>query len=115
MPRPVPLRAAAPVVVLRAQCDGLEVLLLQRHARSGFAAEPLLARREAAADFNGSLADLDLGCLELLSDWRTPEAQPRRYDTAFFLARAPAGQVADHDRVETTGQRWVPPAAALAS
>jgi hypothetical protein len=30
------------------------------------------------------------------------------------VARAPAGQIADHDRVETTGQRWVTAADALA-
>ena len=56
---------------------------------------------------------LDLGCLTYHSRWVTPVAQPRRYDTCFFVARAPAGQVVAHDRAETTGQRWLPAAAAL--
>ncbi|MDQ3537617.1 MAG: NUDIX domain-containing protein [Actinomycetota bacterium] len=56
---------------------------------------------------------LDLGCLTYHSRWVTPVAQPRRYDTCFFVARAPDGQVAAHDRAETTGQRWLSAAAAL--
>ncbi len=57
---------------------------------------------------------LDLGTLTPWSRWITPVQEPRRYDTAFFLAVAPAGQVADHDRVETTDSRWLAPAEALA-
>jgi 8-oxo-dGTP pyrophosphatase MutT (NUDIX family) len=56
---------------------------------------------------------LDLGCLTYLSRWVTPVAQPRRYDTCFFVARAPVGQIVAHDRAETTGQRWLPAATAL--
>jgi 8-oxo-dGTP pyrophosphatase MutT (NUDIX family) len=45
--------------------------------------------------------------------WITPEGQPRRYDTRFFLAEAPANQVATHDDWELTASAWVPPAEAL--
>ncbi|MGH3665967.1 MAG: NUDIX hydrolase [Egibacteraceae bacterium] len=76
-----------------------------------------LAERTATVEFATRLAAeelvLDLGCLTYLSRWVTPTAERRRYDTCFFLARAPRGQVADHDRVETTGQRWLAPATAL--
>jgi 8-oxo-dGTP pyrophosphatase MutT (NUDIX family) len=58
---------------------------------------------------------LDLGELVYWSRWITPEGSPRRYDTCFFLARAVAGQVADHDGVETTAQRWFTPQEALTS
>jgi 8-oxo-dGTP pyrophosphatase MutT (NUDIX family) len=58
---------------------------------------------------------LDLGALTYWSRWITPRIEPKRYDTSFFLARAPEGQVADHDRVEITDQRWSTPAAALAA
>jgi 8-oxo-dGTP pyrophosphatase MutT (NUDIX family) len=45
--------------------------------------------------------------------WITPEGQPRRYDTRFFLAEAPANQTATHDDWELTASAWVAPAEAL--
>lgn len=76
-----------------------------------------LADRETATDFNGWLADtglvLDLDALTYWSRWITPACEPKRFDTRFFLARAPDGQIAAHDRVETTGQRWMTPQDAL--
>jgi 8-oxo-dGTP pyrophosphatase MutT (NUDIX family) len=45
--------------------------------------------------------------------WITPEGQPLRYDTRFFLAVAPAGQTARHDGLELTESAWIAPAAAL--
>lgn len=76
-------------------------------------------RAPGRADFNAWLAEarlvLDLGALVPFSRWRTPAAEPRRYDTIFFLARAPEGQVAEHDTVETTGLRWTSAADALAA
>ncbi len=48
------------------------------------------------------------------SHWITPEFEPRRFDTRFFLARLPEGQVAVHDRMELTESRWMSPALALA-
>ena len=48
------------------------------------------------------------------SHWITPEFEPRRFDTRFFLARLPEGQVALHDRMELTESCWVTPAFALA-
>jgi len=48
------------------------------------------------------------------SHWITPEVEPRRFDTRFFLARLPEGQVALHDRMELTESCWATPAFALA-
>jgi 8-oxo-dGTP pyrophosphatase MutT (NUDIX family) len=45
--------------------------------------------------------------------WITPVGAPRRYDTRFFIARAPSGQEPLHDNVETIGHVWVQPHAAL--
>ncbi len=46
--------------------------------------------------------------------WITPEGAPRRYDTRFFVAAAPPGQVPAHDAGETIDAQWVRPAVALA-
>jgi 8-oxo-dGTP pyrophosphatase MutT (NUDIX family) len=46
--------------------------------------------------------------------WITPEGEPRRFDTHFFLAAMPEGQEADHDRLETTEGIWIAPEEALA-
>ena len=46
--------------------------------------------------------------------WVTPEFQPKRFDTWFFVAVAPADQVAAHDGVENSESAWVDPAEAIA-
>jgi glyoxylase-like metal-dependent hydrolase (beta-lactamase superfamily II)/8-oxo-dGTP pyrophosphatase MutT (NUDIX family) len=48
------------------------------------------------------------------SHWLTPPGLPKRFDTRFFVAQAPAGQTASFDRHETLEHRWVRPADALA-
>jgi 8-oxo-dGTP pyrophosphatase MutT (NUDIX family) len=48
------------------------------------------------------------------SHWITPEGSPKRFDTRFFLARAPEGQAYIHDDEELIGSEWVRPADALA-
>jgi 8-oxo-dGTP pyrophosphatase MutT (NUDIX family) len=45
--------------------------------------------------------------------WITPENLPKRFDTRFYLARAPEGQLGLHDDGELTESRWVRPAEAL--
>jgi 8-oxo-dGTP pyrophosphatase MutT (NUDIX family) len=49
-----------------------------------------------------------------VAHWITPEGEPKRYDTRFFLARAPKGQAYLHDDAELIGSEWVRPADALA-
>ena len=45
--------------------------------------------------------------------WITPEPEPRRYDTRFFAARAPAGAVCDAHDAEMTDSVWLRPAEAV--
>ena len=60
--------------------------------------------------------DLVLGLddVHYVSHWITPEGEPKRYDTRFFLARAPEGQAYAHDDRELIHSEWVRPADALA-
>ncbi len=58
-------------------------------------------------------ATLDLTRLTPWTRWVTPVVEPRRYDARFFLARAPEGQLAEHDRRETTEGAWLSPGEAL--
>ena len=57
---------------------------------------------------------LAVDSMHYFSHWITPEGQPRRYDTRFFVARAPEAQEALHDEVETIASVWITPADALA-
>lgn len=104
-------------------------ILLARHAGTG---EPLETGRELdAARFarhrrdvhagRRSLGDvlaaeglvLDLADVHYVSHWVTPPGGTRRFDTRFFVAPAPAGQVASHDAAETVESLWTTPATAL--
>jgi 8-oxo-dGTP pyrophosphatase MutT (NUDIX family) len=59
---------------------------------------------------------LRLDSITPFAHWVTPESEPRRFDTRFFLAAAPAGQLAVADGGETVGIEWVQPGpAALAA
>ncbi len=56
---------------------------------------------------------LDLRGLEYVAHWITPVGPPRRFDTRFFVALAPEGQLATHDAGETVADQWVRPKDAL--
>jgi 8-oxo-dGTP pyrophosphatase MutT (NUDIX family) len=85
----------------------------------------LLARRPAGKllsriDVRPGMSLTD-GSLELATDllvpfahWITPASRPKRFDTWFFLARAPDDQVAAHDGHEATDTVWLRPADVLA-
>jgi 8-oxo-dGTP pyrophosphatase MutT (NUDIX family) len=51
--------------------------------------------------------------MHYFSHWITPVGAPRRYDTRFFVAAAPAEQVPLHDDRETIANLWVRPGDAL--
>jgi 8-oxo-dGTP pyrophosphatase MutT (NUDIX family) len=56
---------------------------------------------------------LALDDVHYFAHWITPESEPKRYDTRFFLARAPEGQAYAHDDGEIIGSEWVRPGEAL--
>lgn len=56
---------------------------------------------------------LAIDALVPFAHWITPEFMPKRFDTHFFVAIAPADQVALHDGSETVDSVWVNPNRAL--
>lgn len=70
--------------------------------------------------FDELLAPLGLtlhaGALQPWSRWITPTLSSvvrKRFDTRFFVAQVPAGQVPGHDEHEATESLWLPPRDAL--
>ena len=57
---------------------------------------------------------LDVRGLAYYSHWLTPPGVPKRFDTRFFMALAPRGQVAQADLGEAVELMWLTPAQALA-
>jgi glyoxylase-like metal-dependent hydrolase (beta-lactamase superfamily II)/8-oxo-dGTP pyrophosphatase MutT (NUDIX family) len=55
----------------------------------------------------------DVNALAYFSHWLTPPGAPKRFDTRFFAAMAPAGQVAQADLTEASELMWLTPAQAL--
>lgn len=84
--------------------------------------ETLEARTQAALGRTPQFADLvEAGSIELATDllvpfahWITPPGPPKRFDTHFFLAPAPADQVAAHDGREAVETVWISPHQAIA-
>jgi 8-oxo-dGTP pyrophosphatase MutT (NUDIX family) len=56
---------------------------------------------------------LAVDAMHYFAHWITPEGAPRRYDTRFFVARAPEAQEPLHDDRETIANLWVRPREAL--
>jgi 8-oxo-dGTP pyrophosphatase MutT (NUDIX family) len=85
-------------------------------------ASALAGERRALETNAKGLADilgpngLRLPCDALVSfsHWITPEFMPKRFDTLFFIAEAPAGQEERHDGTEAVDSVWLDPARAIA-
>jgi len=81
---------------------------LERHRRE------LLAGTVAFADIiRAERLRLALDELAYFAHWVTPEIETRRFDTRFFIARAPDGQTPVHDEGETSHSEWLAPLAAI--
>ena len=75
-----------------------------------------LCRGEAA--FHDMMAAEELvPALDLMAPfahWITPNVRSKRFDTRFYITRAPDGQIGAHDERELIDSRWVRPEDALA-
>jgi 8-oxo-dGTP pyrophosphatase MutT (NUDIX family) len=119
-------RQAASVIVLRDSDEGPEVLLVQRNPEQRFMGGAWVFPGGAVHDEDGSHAHtavreaeeeagitLDQGELVAFSRWITPREVKVRFDTWFFVARAPEGAEPQPDGAECVDARWIRPAAAL--
>ena len=120
MPEAVP---AATVVIGREAQQGFEVLLMQRPARGTFAnawafpggrIEPGESIREGAVRETFEEVGLTLSpdALVPLSRWIPPEQLKRRFDTSFFLAADPGGEITPNPD-EVVAWKWATPASVL--
>ena len=75
---------------------------------------PLAAEGEFAAMLAERGLVPDATCLAHFAHWITPIPVPKRFDTHFFLAAAPADQDALHDGHEAVDSVWIRPVDALA-
>ena len=102
--------------ILLAYDAGGEIVTL-----SGASAERYRTHRQAHdkghGDFTALVLDEGLRLaadrLRYFGHWITPVGSPRRYDTRFFLAIAPANQDVRHDNREAIAHTWVQPREAL--
>ena len=58
-------------------------------------------------------AKLDLHALTVFARWITPPLTPKRFDTWFYAAHAPADQLAACDGRETVDAEWIAPSEVL--
>jgi 8-oxo-dGTP pyrophosphatase MutT (NUDIX family) len=85
--------------------DAQTMLALRRERVEGTRFDELLAKHGFVPDASALL---------YYSNWITPVTEPRRFDTHFFIARAPEDQVAAADAVEVHDGTWIAPADAMA-
>lgn len=119
------VRAAAACYVAAARETFEEAGVLLATRRDGRAAdaeyaEEAIRRARSGFSFIEVLEELDLrlsvSALKPWSRWITPKMPSlarKRFDSRFFLARAPQDQVARHDNHEATESVWLSPRAAL--
>ncbi|QDP95095.1 NUDIX domain-containing protein [Microlunatus elymi] len=130
---------AASVVLLRDHEGGVETYALHRHSRMPFAAGMVVFPGGRLDPVDGVLSAgytptsgpllrcavreteeetgvrLEPEQLQPWAHWITPELEPRRYDTFFYLAELPVGQTAADISGETWKAEWRTPAALLAA
>ena len=98
-------------------------ILLARHAdgatfrgddRAGPARDEVAHDRRAFLDLVNELdVLLDLDALTVFARWVTPSMMHKRFDTWFYVAAAPAEQLATCDGWETVDAEWIAPSEAL--
>jgi 8-oxo-dGTP pyrophosphatase MutT (NUDIX family) len=116
----------ARIAAVRETFEECGILLARPHGHEALISADALKRLEATwrarlASGQATLAEMiSAENLVLATDrlvpfahWITPEVQPKRFDTLFFLAAAPNDQVGLHDGKESIDSIWIKPADAV--
>jgi 8-oxo-dGTP pyrophosphatase MutT (NUDIX family) len=128
------VRDAATVILVRDRPD-LHVFVLRRNSAlvfapgatvfPGGAVDPVdapVAAELGVDEFRAAAArecleecGIPIDARELIefARWVTPEGAPRRYDTRFFVARAPDDHEGEHDGSELVASAWMRPTEVL--
>jgi 8-oxo-dGTP pyrophosphatase MutT (NUDIX family) len=121
-----PDRRAIQVASIREAFEECGILLAREEGQSGMLSGERLASLESyrLALHGGEYTMLEfvqreklrLACdtLTHFAHWITPINMPKRFDTHFFLARAPKDHLAVHDGHESVDSIWIRPEVALA-
>ena len=119
------LGSGARAAAIRELFEEANVLLAHREGAVLAVNEEMVARfanyRQAFNERKGSLVEmaraehlvLAMNSLAYFAHWITPEGMPKRFDTHFFLASAPAQQEAIYDNLETSDGVWIRPKDAI--
>ena len=123
---PTPPRQSASVILIRDAPGGLELLLVRRNPQQRFmggfwvfpggAVDDAESHRAAAVRElaeEAGVAGIDPETLVLYARWVTPELIKTRFDTRFFVARAPDGAQPRVDGYECVDLRWTTADAAI--
>lgn len=98
--------------ILLARPRGAEVLIGAERLKA--IGEPAAATARGFLDFVAAeKLELALDLLVPFAHWITPTAMPKRFDTHFFMAVAPADQVGVHDGHEAVESVWIAPQRAV--
>ena len=119
------LGSGARAAAIRELFEEANVLLAHREGTVLAVNEETVTRfanyRQAFNERKGSLVEmaraehlvLAMNSLAYFAHWITPEGMPKRFDTHFFLASAPAQQEAIYDNLETSDGVWIRPMDAI--
>jgi 8-oxo-dGTP pyrophosphatase MutT (NUDIX family) len=125
-----PTQRAARISAIREAFEESGILLARPRAHRGRGAPAASAEiASALAPLREAVDKRETSFLQLVRDqelvlaldalvhfghWITPEMMPKRFDTHFYLAPAPLGQIAASDGRETTDAVWLDAGQALA-
>ncbi len=105
------------VAACRETFEEAGLLLAEPPVGAGDLAAARRALLDGTTGFAAMLAELgvmlDTARLRYWAWWLTPESEPRRYDTRFFVAGLPPGTAATAHTPEAERERWLPPATAI--
>ena len=106
------------VAAIREAFEECGVLLARAEGEEAFVPARRVGVLDRTAPFNALMAREKLvpalDALVPFAHWITPDFVPKRFDTHFFLALAPADQTLAHDGREAVDSVWISPQEALA-